>query len=229
MPSIPVEIRVLFWIAAAMASGLSALIGNVLAINIVHFFSRQGRPPTPRPTHIWIMFYVGLALSIGFGALAAFAPASSSETGNSPVAAGTPAYSSNDLRLVPTDGQNIVVKRGSRILSLNGVIPLNETVTVHFTILNNGPSLVTIKGLVIGARGPGVTCENKNVEKWSAPDNPFPTDVNIAIQPGKSHEYQRNLGVFYVPGRYFFEPIIQGPGGAWGGIQPFSCIDITVR
>ena len=140
----------------------------------------------------------------------------------------TLSYSSNSFRLIPIGDQNIVVKLGDQSLSPGDVIPLNETITVIFKILNNGTSPVTINALVIGSRGPGVNCENKNVEKWSAPDNPFPTPRNITIQPGEEYEYQGSRA-FYVPGKYFLEPIIQGPSGSWGGIQPFSCISIIVE
>jgi len=226
VPSISTDMRVVFWIVAAIAGGLSAIIGNVLAINIVYFFSKRGRPPTQRPIHIWITFFIGLAISIVFGALAAFAPVLPNEIDSTVVA--TPSYSSNSIRLIPIEDQNIVVKIGSQSLTPGDVIPLNETITVIFKILNNGTSPVTIKGLVIGSRGPGVSCENTNVEKWSAPDNPFPTPTNITIQPGQEYEYHGSRA-FYLPGKYFLEPIIQGPSGEWGGIQPFSCLSITVE
>ena len=217
MPSISTDTRVVCWIVAAIAGGLSAIIGNVLAINIVYFFSKRGRPPTQRPIHIWIIFFSGLTISILFGAFAAFAPVSSNGIDNTLGAIATPSYDSNSIRLIPIGNQNIVVKLGSQSLSPSKVIPLNETITVLFKILNNGTAPVTIKALVIGSRGPGVNCENKNIDKWSAPDDPFPTPANITIQPGQGYEYQGSRA-FYLPGMYFLEPIIQGSSGAWGGI-----------
>ncbi len=228
MPSISTDTRVILWIVAAIAGGLSGIIGDVLAINIVHIFSKRGRPPTKRPLYIWIMFYAGLVVSIGFGAFAAFAPTLPAEIGNSLSVTSTPSYSSDDIRLVPTGDQIIVAKLGSQPILSGDVIPLNRTVTVIFNLLNNGTSPITIKAVVIGSRGPGVNCDNKNVDKWSAPDNPFPTATNIAIQPGKQYEYQ-GTRAYYLPGKYFLEPIIQGPNGDWGGIQPFSCISINVK
>jgi hypothetical protein len=141
----------------------------------------------------------------------------------------TPAYSSDSIRLIPIGDENILVKLGSDSLAAGDVIPLNETITVIFKILNNGTSPITIKALVIGSRGPGVNCGNPNVEKWSAPDVPFPTPTptNITIQPGEEYEYTGSRA-FYLPGKYFLEPIVQGSNGNWGGIQPFSCLSITI-
>lgn len=228
MTGISTDTRVILWIVAAIAGGLSAIVGNVLAINIVYFFSKKGRRPTQRPIQIWMIFFIGLAMSISFGALAAFAPALPNQVDTISATTATPANPPTDIRLIPIEGQNITVKLGAQSLSLGEVISLNAKVTVIFKILNNGSSPATIKSLVIGARGPGVGCKNKNVEKWSAPDNPFPASANITLEPGKEYEYQ-GIRAFYQPGKYFLEPIMQGPNGNWGGIQPFSCIDITVK
>jgi hypothetical protein len=211
--SISTDTRVILWIVATIAGALFAVIGNELAKNFVYFFSRRGRPPAKRPILVWVIFFLSLAISIVSGAFAAFAPA--------------PPYSANNIRLVPIGDQYIIVKLGNQSLSADDVIPLNEQVTVMFKILNNGISPVTIRGLVIGSRGPGVNCENPNVEKWSAPVISFPTPRDITIQPGEEYIYEGSRA-FYLPGEYFLEPIIQGPSGNWGGIQPFSCISITV-
>jgi len=76
MLSISTDIRVTLWIVAAIAGGLAAVIGNVLAVNVVYLFTRRGRPPTRRPIHIWTIFFLSLGISIGLGSLAAFAPSS---------------------------------------------------------------------------------------------------------------------------------------------------------
>ena len=213
MPSISTDTRVILWIVATIAGALFAVIGNELAKNFVYFFSRRGRPPAKRPVLVWVIFFLSLAISIVSGAFAAFAP--------------VPLYSANNIRLVPIGDQNIIAKLGNQSISADDVIPLNEQVTVMFKILNNGISPVTIMGLVIGSRGPGVNCDNPNVEKWSAPVISFPTPKDITIQPGEEYVYEGSRA-FYLPGKYFLEPIIQGPSGNWGGIQPFSCISITV-
>lgn len=227
MSSISAELRIILGIIATLAGILSAAIGNVLAINIAYFFTRRGRKPNPRPVRLWIVFYFSAFVSVSLGALAAFAPTLPTKA-DPLVTIATPTNPSASIRLVPIEGQNIVVELVNYPLSQNEVIPPNETIIVTFKILNNGISPTTIKSLVIGARGPGVSCENKNAEKWSAPDVPFTASENIIIQPGEEYEY-RSSRAFYLPGKYFLEPIMQGPNGNWGGIQPFSCVDITVE
>jgi hypothetical protein len=73
MPSISSDARIIFGIIAAIAATLSAVIGNVLAINIAWFFSRRGRKPTKRPIRLWIIFYVSAFVSVILGSFAAFA------------------------------------------------------------------------------------------------------------------------------------------------------------
>jgi hypothetical protein len=227
MSGISTELRIILGIVATFAGILSAAIGNVLAINIAHFFTKHGRKPNPRPIRLWVIFYCSAFVSVMLGALAAFAPTSPDKPNSTPTVIATPSYPS-EIRLVPSGDQNIVVKLGDKSISSGDVIPLNETITVIFKILNNGSSPTMIKTLVIGARGPGAKCENTNAEKWTAPDNPFPAPANITIQPGEEYEYQGSRA-FYQPGEYFLEPNVQGSNGTWGGIQPFSCIDITVK
>lgn len=74
MPTVSAETRIIFWIVAAIGGVFAANIGNVLAINIVYFFSKRGRPPTRRPIKIWLLLYGSLAISLIFGAFASFAP-----------------------------------------------------------------------------------------------------------------------------------------------------------
>lgn len=139
----------------------------------------------------------------------------------------TPSYSTG-LRIIPTDGRYIVVKFDGNILDPKDIIGVNQTVTVAFRIINNGATPALIRSLVIGARGPGVGCGNSTDEKWSGRDNPFPVASNLVLQPGEEFEY---LGgrAFYLPGKYFLEPNVQGPNGDWGGIEPFTCIDVEVK
>lgn len=74
MSGISTETRIFFWIIAAIAGGLWAIIGNELGKNIIYPLLKRGRPPTRRPLRIWIIFLTSLVASIVFGALAAFAP-----------------------------------------------------------------------------------------------------------------------------------------------------------
>ena len=75
MPTIQADTRILFGIIAAIAAILSAAIGNVLAINIVYFFARQGPRPIKQPIRLWFIFYFSASISVFLGSLAAFAPA----------------------------------------------------------------------------------------------------------------------------------------------------------
>jgi len=219
------KLRVLFWVVAALAGILSAAIGNVLAINIAYFFTRRGRKPNPRPARLWAVFYLSALISILLGAFAAFSPTSQKEP--APISEATATNPPTSLRLVPIEGKNLVVEVGNRVLTQSETIPPNETITVTYKILNNGAAPASIKSLTIGSRGPGVGCDNKNAEKWSAPDNPFATIENITLMPGEEYEYQASRS-FYLDGEYFLEPILQGPNGDWGGIQPFSCVTFSV-
>ena len=63
--------------------------------------------------------------------------------------------------------------------------------------------------------------------RWAAPDVPFPAVTDLTLQPGETDEY-RSERAFYLPGAYFLEPVQQGMDGAWGGIPPFTCVDLTV-
>jgi len=56
----------------------------------------------------------------------------------------------------------------------------------------------------------------------------FASPTNIILQPGQKYIYKESRA-FYIPGNYFFEPVLQGPNGDWGGIVPFSCMDITIQ
>jgi len=183
------------------------------------------KPAYPR---YYMAARIGLALTMASGILGGNAilqrKATLQTSHNNPA---TPTNPPTSIRLVPIEGRNMVVGSGNRILNQNETISPNDTVTVTYKILNNGDSPALIKSLTIGSRGPGVGCENKNAEKWSAPDNPFPTVENITLMPGEEYEYNASRG-FYLDGEYFLEPILQGPNGDWGGIQPFSCVTFRV-
>ncbi len=76
MPSISTDLRIVLGIVAAIAALLSAAIGNVLAINIVYFFTKRGKSPTKRPIRLWIIFYFSAFVSVVIGSFATFAPTS---------------------------------------------------------------------------------------------------------------------------------------------------------
>src|SRR5690348_13818748 len=109
MPGISNETRVVFWIIAETGLAIFGILGSVLAINFVYSLSKTGRPPTRRSTLIWIMFSGSFILFIVFGALSNFAPALSNEGDNTLDTVGTPQYSSDSIRLIPIEEQNIVV------------------------------------------------------------------------------------------------------------------------
>lgn len=138
-----------------------------------------------------------------------------------------PSYPSGVIELVDTNNRRILVETNDRTIVSGDSIQTYETITVTFKILNNGSYPATIRSLVTGARGPGVSCSDKNAIKWSAWDNPFPPIVNITLQPGQEYEY-RGSRAFYKPGNYFLEPVYKGSNGHWNGIPPFTCMDIAV-
>jgi len=72
MPSLTAVTRIILGTVAALAGVIATVIGNVLAINIVYFFTRKGRRPTRRPLIIWIIFFLCVFISIVGGSLAAF-------------------------------------------------------------------------------------------------------------------------------------------------------------
>ena len=140
----------------------------------------------------------------------------------------TPTNPQMDIELVPTNGQRILVEAKDQIVFPGNVVKTGISVTVSFTIINNGANVAYIRSIVIGARGPGISCEDKNSQKWAAPQMSFASPANIILQPGQEYIYKESRA-FYIPGNYFFEPVVQGPNGDWGGIVPFSCVDITVQ
>jgi hypothetical protein len=98
MPSISSDTRLILGIVAAAAGIIAGVVGNVLAINIVYFFTRRGRPPTQRPVYIWMLFSLSAMTSITLGSVAAFAPAQLETTGVIPQA--TPSGSDNEFKYV---------------------------------------------------------------------------------------------------------------------------------
>ena len=63
--------------------------------------------------------------------------------------------------------------------------------------------------------------------RWAAPDVPFPAVTDLTLQPGETYEY-RGTRAIYLPGAYFLEPVQQSTDGKWGGVPPFTCVDLTV-
>lgn len=102
MPNISTDIRILFWIIAAIAGAFSAILGNELAKSVIYFLTRRGRP-AKRPLTVWIAFFVSLGISIGFGAIAAFAPDKLGPTPEIPVTPAITPESSPSISITPTE------------------------------------------------------------------------------------------------------------------------------
>jgi len=132
-----------------------------------------------------------------------------------------------EIQMVGDAGRRIHVEANGRVLSSAETVPAYTPIRVTFQVLNNGTASFTLRALTIGVRGPGVTCRDKNTVRWSAPDVPFPAVANLTLQPGEQYEY-RGIRAIYLPGTYFFEPVMQNTAGDWGGIPPFSCVELTV-
>lgn len=124
--------------------------------------------------------------------------------------------------LVSRDGGLLTLETANRVISSGDSVRIGEVATVTFRILNNDVHPVTIKTLVIGAKGPGA-----HAAGWRAPDVPFPPIKNLVLQPGEVYEY-RGSRSFYEPGDYFVEPVFQDAVGRWSGIQPFTRIEFSV-
>ncbi len=98
-----------------------------------------------------------------------------------PSAVPTPTNPSTDIELVLTNGQRVLVKSNNQVITNGGIIKLGRLFTVSFTIINNGSNVADIQSLVIGARGPGVSCEDKNSQKWAAPQMSFQASPGINL------------------------------------------------
>ncbi len=148
-----------------------------------------------------------------------------------PVVARLPTRSQPNVRgevqIVGDAGRRIRVEANGRILSADETVPAYTPTRITFRVLNNGIAPIVLRSLTIGVRGPGVTCRDKNTIRWSAPDVPFPAATNLTLQPGEMYEY-RGIRALYLPGTYFLEPVRQDTAGNWGGIPPFTCVDLTV-
>ena len=114
------------------------------------------------------------------------------------------------VELAGTGNHRVRVETVSRVLSSGDTIQTHEVITATFRILNSDSHVITIKALIIAARGPGVSCKDKNEKKWSASDYSFPPITNVTLRPGLDYEY-RGTRVFESPGAYFLEPVLPGP------------------
>ena len=132
-----------------------------------------------------------------------------------------------EVQMVGDAGRRIRVEANGRVLSADETLPAYTPTRITFRVLNNGMAPIVLRALTIGVRGPGVTCRDKNTTRWSAPDVPFPAATNLTLQPGEMYEY-RGIRALYLPGTYFLEPVRQDTAGNWGGIPPFTCVDLTV-
>jgi DNA-binding CsgD family transcriptional regulator len=132
-----------------------------------------------------------------------------------------------EVQMVGETGHRIRVEANGQILSTGETLPTYTPTQITFRVLNNGTAAMVLRSLTIGVRGPGVTCHDKNTIRWSAPDVPFPAVTDLTLQPGETHEY-RGMRALYQPGTYFLEPVWQDTNGNWGGIPPFTCVEVMV-
>lgn len=131
------------------------------------------------------------------------------------------------IQLAEVEDARIEVQADGRTLVPGGSVTVNTPITVTFRVMNNSIDPVTLRSLVIGVRGPGVTCAADPITRWSALDVPFPPAANLVVLPGKEYTYQ-GTRAFYRPGTYFLEPTEQDVTGYWGGIPNFTCFDLVV-
>ena len=131
------------------------------------------------------------------------------------------------IQLVEMEGARIEVRADGRALVAGESVSVSTPVTVTFRVMNNSVGPITLRSLVISARGPGVRCADDQSTRWSALDVPFPPVNNLVLQPGEEYSYQ-GVRAFYRPGVYFLEPTEQDITGYWGGIPTFTCFDLVV-
>lgn len=131
------------------------------------------------------------------------------------------------IQLIDAGAQRVRVESSGRVLVSGDTVPTYTPITVTFRVLNNGVGPVIVHSLTIGVRGPGVTCRDSNKQRWSALDVPFPSATDLTLRPGEVYEYRGNRAL-YLPGTYFLEPVEQDAAVHWGGIPPFTCLDLTV-
>jgi hypothetical protein len=164
----------------------------------------------------WLLFLLGLvALALTAAVVLPRLPAQ-----NRPLARG-------QLQLVQASAARIQVESAGRSLVSGDSVPVHTPITVTFQVMNNGVDPIRLRALTIGVRGPGVTCRDSNAQRWSALDAPFPAITGLILSPGQMYEYQGSRAL-YLPGAYFLEPVEQDASGHWGGIPPFTCVDLTV-
>lgn len=131
------------------------------------------------------------------------------------------------VQLVPVDGSLITVSVEGQVLRSGDRVTVDSPVRVSFRVMNNSVGAVTLRSLVIGARGPEATCATDPETRWSALDVPFPPARDLILQPGEEYTYE-GTRAFYRPGAHFLEPAEQDVNGYWGGIPAFTCFDLVV-
>lgn len=137
------------------------------------------------------------------------------------------AFEVGQIQLVEMGDPHLEVRADGRALSSGDSVPINTPVTVTFRVMSNSIGPVTLRSLVIGVRGPGMTCAADPATCWSALDVLFPPATNLLLRAGEEYTYQ-GTRAFYRPGTYFFEPTEQALTGYWGGIPAFTCFDLVL-
>lgn len=91
------------------------------------------------------------------------------------------------IQLAPMDESPVTITTEGRVLRSGDRLPVNTPITVTFRVMNNGVGPVTLRSLVIGARGPGVTCSSGQETRWNALDVPFPPARDLLLQSGEEY------------------------------------------
>lgn len=183
--------------------------------------SNTGAPTSTQPTrrlryYRWGFLVLGLLI---MGLVAGFVWFRSSSEGET--------LDPGQIQLAPMDESPVTITTEGRVLRSGDRVPVNTPITVTFRVMNNSVGPVTLRSLVIGVRGPGVTCSSEQETRWNALDVPFPPARNLLLQPGEEYTYE-GTRAFYRPGTYFLEPAEQDVNGNWGGIPAFTCFDMMV-
>jgi hypothetical protein len=98
-----------------------------------------------------------------------------------------------------------------------------EEITALVTVRNTSSQSISLKRLVVAARGPG----GSNLQ-WSDPNVDWPAVTDITLRPNEEYSYSQTRTLPQT-GYYFAETTFQDENDQWHGIQPFPRVTFNVQ